>query len=368
MKGLVLASCVAAVLMLLFGCAAQQSPAPQPVPPAQNATPPVAEPVKNVTKAAEPPPFKPLHLSYLFSSPGQQGPSDQKINFEYYFDEKTACGGRPALNGYMAASQQGMQGANYLKVTAYLDTGEVVYSDSLGGQDIAFDTATPKVSDFDLGFMLQTLVARGGKKLLSDEVWNATKPVLLKNVAASGGNGDYAITAGGMDSAAGLQCKSFTISAKASNMEGQIVTCVHQLEDVPLSFVASGTFPGQGSVNWQLTGMAREKPPMAYYPQCLAPVPCPSLAQPTQQERDACGAKGSFIDTAKDGSGCAIAYNCITNVERARNAVVGNQRPGCQVDEGIVQQVASCWGNSSNVNFISGQDGCLQRIECIARQ
>ncbi|MFA6907253.1 MAG: hypothetical protein WC263_00320 [Candidatus Micrarchaeia archaeon] len=369
MKGLVLASCLAVAIMLLFGCAGQQAPpAQQPAPPSKNVTVPASEPVKNTTKAAEPPPFKPIHLSYVFSSPMPQGQAVQKVNFEYYFDEKTTCGGRPALNGFMTASRQGQQGTNYLKVTAYLDTGEAVYSDSLSGQDLAFDTATPKVSDFDLGFDLQTIAARGGKKLLSDEMWNATKPVLLKNVAVSGGNGDYSITAGGAGNVAGLECKNFTISEKASNVEGQTVVCVHRLEDVPLSFAASGVFPGQGSANWQLTGMAREKPAMAYYSQCLAPVACPQVSQPTQQERDACSAKSSFIDTAKDGNGCAAAYNCITLEERARKTLVGNQRPGCAVNDEMARQVASCWGNGTNVNFTPGQDGCLQKVECEPRQ
>ncbi len=365
MKGLVLVS-LAVALMLLFGCASQQAPAPQA--PAQNVTPPAPAPAKNETKAAEPPPFKPIHLSYLFSNPGPQGQGGQNINFEYYFDEKTTCGGRPALNGFMTASQQGQQGSNYLKVTAYLDTGEVVYSDSLSGQDIAFDTAKPKVSDFDLGFNLQTLVARGGKRLLSDEVWNATKPVLLKNVAVSGGNGDYSVTAGGMDKVAGLECKNFTISAKASNMEGQMVLCAHQLDDVPLSFVASGTFPGQGSTNWRLTGMAREKPTTAYYSQCLAPVSCPSVSQPTQQERDACGAKGNSIDTAKDENGCAAAYNCITREEQARKSMAQSQRPGCAVNGQFVQQAADCWKQNGNVNYQNGQDGCIEKVECAIPQ
>ncbi|MFA6328516.1 MAG: hypothetical protein WCY41_03650 [Candidatus Micrarchaeia archaeon] len=375
MKGLVLVS-LAIALLLMFGCAGPQTPpVQQPVPqePAQNVSQPAAEPVKNATnatpmanatKAAEPPPFRPIHLSYLFSNPMQQGHAEQKINFDYYFDEKTECGGRPALNGFMTASQQGQMGSNYMKLTAYLDTGEVVYSDSLSGPDIAFDTATPKVSDFDLGFMAQTLAARGGKKLLSDEIWNATKPVLLKNVAVSGGNGDYSITAGGVDKVAGLECKIFTISAKASNMEGQIVVCAHQLDDVPFSFVASGTFPGQGSTNWQLTGMTREKPTMAYYSQCLAPVSCPSVTPPTQQERDACSMKGNVIDTAKDGSGCATAYNCITLNEQAGKSMAQNQRPGCTVKDGLVQQAVSCWEQNGNVNYQSGSDGCVEKVDC----
>ena len=365
MKGLVLVLSLAAVFMLLFGCAGQQAPPAQPpAPPAQNVSPPAPEPVKNVTKAPEPPPFRPLHLSYLFSNPGPQGQTGERINFEYYFDEMTTCSGRPALNGFMTASQQGQQGSNYLKVTVYLDTGEAVYSDSLNGQDIAFDSAKPKVADF-VGFSLQTIVARGGKKLLSDEVWNATKPVLLKNVAVSGGNGDYSITAGGIDKVAGLECKSFTISAKASNMDGQVVVCVHKLDDVPLSFVTSGTFPGQGSTNWQLTGMTREKPTMGYYPQCLAPVPCPSVSQPTQQERDACGAKGNSIDTAKDANGCATAYNCITPEERARKNMLQSQGPSCTVNEEFVQQAADCWKQNGNVNYdYIQQTGCITKVNC----
>lgn len=366
MKSLVLALSVALAFMLLFGCAGQQPAAPAPAP-----TAPVQGPAKEVAKPAEPvaPSLQPIHLSYLFSTGGTGNGPEQRVNFDYYLDELTTCGGRPALNGFMAASQQGQPGASYLKTTVYLDTGEAVYSDNLNGPDIAFDNALPKMADFDFAFSLQTLAARGGKKFLSDEVWNATKPVLLKNVAAFGGIGDYSVTAGGIDRVAGLECKTFTVSTKTSSMEGQIVFCVHQLGDVPLSFVTSGTFPGQGSINWQLTGMTREKPTTAYYPQCLAPVSCPSLGKPAQSEYDACQSQGNSLEPEKDASNCVTAFRCLTQAERARKQLAGSQRPGCPVNEQFVQQLASCWGQGGNANFQNNQQtGCIESVECSASQ
>lgn len=361
MKGLVLVMSIAAVFMLLFGCAGQQA-APEQQPEAPPT--PAPEPVKNVTKVAEPPPFQPVHLSYLFTSPGPQGQAGQKVSFDYYFDEKTTCGGRPALNGFMKATRQGEQGSSYQKATVYLDTGEAVYSDQMGEADLAFDTAKPKMVDFDFGFYLQSLAARGGMKFLSEDVWNATKPVLLKNVSISGGVGDYSIISTGSDKVAGLDCKEFTVSIKASNMEGQIVMCVHQLPDVALSFLTSAAFPGEGNPSWQLTAVEREKPPIAYYPQCLEPVSCPSVSKPTQQDYDDCGAKGNTLESKRDERGCVTAFNCITREEQAREAVVSNQRQGCEVKDEFVQQAKSCWENRGNANFVQGQDGCLQKVEC----
>ena len=55
LKGLVLASCLAVVFMLLFGCTGQSSPAPQPMPqaPAQNVSPPAPAPLAKPTPTPE---------------------------------------------------------------------------------------------------------------------------------------------------------------------------------------------------------------------------------------------------------------------------------------------------------------------------
>ncbi|MCX6769849.1 MAG: hypothetical protein NT051_04190 [Candidatus Micrarchaeota archaeon] len=369
MKGLVLVSCLTVVLMLLLGCAGQQASAPQPVPqaPTPNVSSPAPEPVKNITKATEPPPFNPIHLSYLMANTDQQGRL-QNMNFDYYFAEKTACGGRPALNGFMAATQPGQQGTGYAKVTVYLDTGEAAYSEMMGETDLAFDTAKPKMADFDFAFYLQTITARGGKTFLSGDVWNATSPVLLKGVNAFGGVGDYSITSTGSDKVAGLACKKFTASIKSSNMDGQILMCVHQLDDMPLSFVASAGFPaGENGPAWHLTALKREKSPVAYYSQCLAPVSCPALSKPTQEERDACNAKGNSLESKRDDKGCITAFVCLTQEEKARGSITNSQRSGCAVNEQFIQQTANCWKQNGNVNYDNDQQsGCITKVNCNA--
>lgn len=361
MKGLVLVLSLAAVLMLLLGCAGQQAPpaaAPAPAPA------PAPEPAKNVTKVAEPPPFQPIHLSYLMSSTDPQG-QPQNMNFDYYLDQKTTCGGRPALNGFMKATQQGQQGAGYSKVTVYLDTGEAAYSDMMGDSDLAFDTAKAKMADFDFAFYLQTVAARGGKKFLSEDVWNATSPVLLKNIAAFGGVGDYSVISTGSDTVAGFACKKFTATIKSSNMEGQILLCVHELDDVPIAFVASAGFPeGQNGPSWQLSSMDRNKPSIAYYAQCITPVSCPSLSKPTQADYDACNAKGNTLESKRDDKGCVSAFNCITREEQARESITNSQRPGCDVKDEFVQQAKSCWDQQGNVNYENGNDGCITKVLC----
>lgn len=361
MKGLVLAFSLAFAFMLLFGCAGQQAP------PAEQPALPNASAANNTTNATaappepEPEPFNPISLSYKFSDSGPQG---QAMDFDYYFDENTTCNGRPALNGIVKVTDPRSQGSSYAKITVYLDTGEAVYSDYMGESDLAFDTATPKMVDFDFAFALQTITARGGKSFLSEEVWNATKPVLFKNIAAFGGVGDYSVIQTGTSTSAGLYCKNFTVATKTSSMDGQILMCLHRLSDVNLAFLASGGFPGNDTPSWQLAGMSRAKSGIAYYPQCLVPIVCPSVAKPLQEEYDNCSAQGNSLEAEKDSRNCVSAFKCLTREEQANKSISQNQRPGCSVDDALVQQVASCWNLQGNVNYQENQQGCIISAEC----
>lgn len=349
---------------LIFGCAQQAQPAPAPAAPAQNAAAsPATAPVKNITPPA--PEFKPIHLSYLIANSGPQG-QPQDVNMDYYLDQKATCGGRPALNGYMKAVQQGQQGAAYMKVTVYLDTGEAAYSGRIGEADLAFDTAKPAMADFDVAFYLQTIAARGGKNLLSAEMWNATGPVLLKNIAVFGGVGDYSVSQYGTGSSGGKPCENFTAAIKASSMEGQISVCVQKLDDIALSYSAMGGFPGESNgPSWQLTALSREKSPLAYYPQCLAPVACPSVNRATPDDYSQCGSQGKTLRVEHDASGCVTAFNCITYEEDAQKEIAGMQRPGCPVDNAMVTKIADCRKQQGNVNYQQNQQsGCLESVDC----
>jgi len=355
------------VCLLFFsaGCSQQQpaTQAPQNVTPVienenatQNATP-------NVTQ--QQPKFKPIHLNYQISVPN--GPNGaQQLIFDYYFTEKTDCNGRPALNGFVKMVEAAYPDrAGYTKITFYLDSGEAVYSDRLGEPDLAFDTAKPLMADFDPAFWPQTVAARGNKNLLSEEIWNGTKPVLLHNLAVFGGNGDYSITAGPDDKMAGLECKNITISAKASNMDGQIITCIHELTDLNFSFIAHANALGGPGFEWSVTSLSREAPSNAYYPQCLTPVDCPSLSKPTQEDYTSCQSQGNSIENTKDDKGCVTEYACITNEERARRNFAGNQNSGCPVDEKLVTENADCWSKQGNVDYQRNQQtGCITNITC----
>ncbi len=357
-------------LSLFFAGCSQQQPAIQP----PQTVPPVAE--QNVTQlppdtqkpnvTQQPPPYKPIHLNYQISVPNGPNGGTQQLNFDYYFTEKTDCNGRPALNGFVKMAEAAFPDrASYTKITAYLDSGEAVYSDRLGESDLAFDTAKPLMADFDPAFWPQTVIARGKKNLLSEEIWSGTKPVLLRNVAVFGGNGDYSVTAGPEGKVAGLDCKNITVSVKASTMDGQIITCIHKLTDPNFSFIASAYAFGGPGFQWSIKSFSREAAPTAYYPQCLTPVSCPSVSKPTQQERDSCGAQGNSIESTKDDKGCVTEYACITNEERARRNIGGNQRPGCPVDEKLVKENADCWSKQGNVDYQRNeQTGCITGITC----
>jgi len=348
-------------LLILSGCS-QPNPQNETPSDTNNTAPPAAV-------VPSKPPLQPIHLSYVFSSPGPQGQPQQKIDVDYYFDESTTCKGRLALNGFMKASSEGQQGGtNYQKVTVYLDNGEAAYSDQLNESSMAFDNATPRAADFDPAFYLQTITATGGKQFLSDEIWNATKPVLFKDISAFGSTGDYSIIFTGNDTVADLDCRKFTISAKTSNMEGQTVVCIHLLADLNFSFLTSGKFLGDNSISWTLSSLSREKPSLAYYPQCLEPVSCPSVTAPTQQDYDACNALGNTIEQQRNSQNCITAFKCITREEQARTSIGQNQRPGCAVKDEFVQEAANCWKQNGNVNYEQGQDGCIQKINCAMPQ
>ena len=365
MKLALISVSLAIVFMLLFGCTGQApaTPSGQEAPAVQ------PEPVKNVTaKPPEPkqPEFTPVHLYYEFTSPGPNGQM-QKVMFNYYLSEKTACAGRPALNGFLKGEEEGRNGANYAKITVYLDTGEAVYSDSLDEPSLAFDSAKERMSDFDAAFYLPTLVARGGKKMLSDEIWNASKPVLLKSVPAFGTSGDYSLMAGGSGKVAGLECKNYTLSVKSANMQGQMAFCIYRLPEPQLALVTSVKFPQEinNVPSWELARMDNEKPTNAFYPQCLQPVSCPSVSMPTQEEHNSCSSQNKTIEPERDSKNCVTAYNCISREEQARKNIAGSQRPGCPVSEELVTQAANCWSQNGNVNYDNDQNsGCITKVNC----
>ena len=372
-KALIVIAVFVCLSVLFAGCSQQKAAEepPQNFPPVtekpnvMQPVPDAQKPEPNVTQP-QPPQFKPIHLSYRISVLGGPNGGTQQVGFDYYFTEKTDCSGRPALNGFVRMAEAAYPDrASYSKITAYLDSGEAVYSDRFSEPDLAFDTAKPLMADFDPAFWPQTIAARGNKNLLSAEIWNGKKPVLLRNVAVFGGNGDYSITAGQNSSVAGFDCKNITISVKASNMDGQMITCVHKLADLDFSFIASANALGGAGFQWSVKSLSREEPSTAYYPQCLAPVSCPSVSKPAQQEYTSCGTQGKSIESTRDGKGCVTAYTCMANDERARKNIAGNQNPDCAVDEKIVKENADCWSKQGNVDYQRNeQTGCITGITC----
>jgi hypothetical protein len=366
-KSIVLAILVAT--MLLFGCVTSPTPAPQ----GQNATQNVSvnetiknETAKNTSVAPPAVPFRPIHLSYnLSTGSGSQG-QPQQLGIDYYLTANATCSGRPAINGFMKVTDMtSNNNMGYTKLTVYLDSGEAAYSDGIGESDLAFNTAKPYINSLDVAFWPQTIAAIGGKSIRSSEIWNGTMPVLLTGVAAMQTNGDYSIIAGGMDSVAGIKCKNITISAKTSSMDGQVVACIGVLEDANLSFVASARMAGNQGFQWGISSVSREAAPIVYYPQCLAPITCPTVAAPSHDDYNVCNSQGNSLETTKDKQGCVTSYDCITNAERARRNIIGNQATGCAVNETLVSQNADCWANQGNVEYSrNGQTGCIMGLRC----
>ena len=356
-------------ILILAGCAQQgpQTGGNGTQPPA-NATPPATQPQANATT---PPPtptepqFTPIHLSYLYVMPGPDNQPGQEMNLDYYLVEKTQCLGRPALNGFMQTTQKAHPDQkSYIKITVYLDSGEAVYSTGTGESELAFDKATPRTLDFDPAFMPQSVLARGGKNMLSDEVLKGTKPTLVKDVAAVASIGDYSISKTGESQVAGLSCTNFTLAASTENFMGQILVCAHILDDVNLSFVASGVYVGP-NVNWKLTAMSRETPSAAFYPQCLEPVACPVVARPKSGERDACQAQNKTFETERNEQNCISAFGCVSYEEKARKEFARNQRTGCAINEDNVKIAANCWTQNGNINYnYEDRTGCIKSIAC----
>lgn len=353
--------------MLIFGCVGpEETPQETPAPETGQSGAAGNDTGAVVSPPSEEPEFESVHLAYLISVPLDLSGATQQLNYDYYLTEKTECSGRPALNGFVKIIDPVYPDrAAYSKITVYLDSGEAVYSAMASESELAFDGAQPVIPDFDAAFWVQTIVARGGKSMASSEVFESTKPVLLKDVAAFGGNGDYSIVSGKTTSMSGHECKNITISAKTSNMEGQIITCVGIMEDTNLTYMVNADIPDSSGLRWALSTIDDKELTLAFYSQCLSPIQCKKVSRPTTEDYEKCRLDDKSIETTKDEKGCVTAYECLSNSERARRSMEKNQREGCVVNEALVTENADCWDAQGSVQYVyNDQSGCVTSILC----
>ncbi|MFH1306482.1 MAG: hypothetical protein ABIH83_02380 [Candidatus Micrarchaeota archaeon] len=376
---MVVLSCLFAAI-LFFGCVGGDDAQPVQTPEAPAAVPqtPAApqglQQVNETVEIEEEEEFEPIHLTYslmFYIIDNKLGENrTETATVDYWLTEKEECNGRPAYLGIMHAKQEGMQREEtYAKITAYADNGEIAVSGFSGASDLMFDSAEPRPLEMDLLLTLNTLFASAGENFMQEEVWNSTKPVILKDVADSRGKSvnNYSIIRTGEEDAL-LPCITYTLAVKGEHMRGSFTTCAAKMdENIPLPFIVYYNVIGDGMMSWSLESYSNELPSTIFYPQCLLPTKCEYIGEPSKPEWSECDKKDGHMETVFDNAGCPTEHICIDNIQRARRELKSSQPPHCTpVSDSLVQKLAKCQkeGKGEISDMETDEDGCIISFEC----
>jgi hypothetical protein len=249
----------------------------------------------------------------------------------------------------------------------FADNGQMAVSQWNNESNLAFDDAAPFYNETNLPLAISEIFAYAGKNFSSSEYWEAKDPIVLKNVSTGRSTGSYSVIPLEEDSSGLVPCKNFKVVAKTTNMDGYFTACVaREIGGVSLPIVVSLAFQNEQGPGWKLKNFANEKSGIAWVPQCLKPVVCNYVAEPSQTEKISCGAKGGQFENNFDSQGCITEYKCLTELEMAAAAISRVQNPSCQVDQTVLNKYVQCRKNNKP-NF--GQtryddQGCLADINC----
>lgn len=357
MKSIQILSGLLIVSLLLFGCAGggtAEQPSAQP-----NATAPNASVVQNEPPPA--PPFNPMKLVYTL--PADISSGGQELILTVWLENRIDCGGREALVGLQSFAM----GDNFAwsKVTVYTDTGETAVSEWTQESGLAFDDLRPVASDFDFYLTLNDIFVRGGKNFMTDQSWNSTTPTILRNVVTGSGISNYSVfRTGNSFTNKTLPCTEFSLVERGTNVDGAYTVCVADTSaDVPLPFVVSVDFNGEGGPHWWLSSFSHELSGVVSVPQCLEPVHCTYVPGPTSTQASACEARDGTMEAIRDDRNCVSRYECWTLSERVLNNLRNMQNPSCpDPSADIVSGAASCMSEGMNFNLDYSQNGCITAI------
>lgn len=343
-----------ALMLLGAGCGSGKTP--------QSAKTPTNKPaVKEI--------IEPLKLVYELKNYGPTGPSG-KLSMTLWLEGKQQCAGREAYLGVMKMDNTGPNSSSaWAKVTIYADNGEMAISRFDHEDKLAFDDLKAEYNQFDIALTMNSIFAYAGQNFNSSEAWSATSPVILKDVDSGMSITNYSIIRQDEQTGGVAPCQKFKIVSKGTNMEGTLKACVaKELGQIKLPFVVSFAFDSQGrpSPGWELKSYAKETSGVASAVQCLEPVKCVYLKEPTPAERSSCGARSGRIEQRRDDKGCVTENACLTQDDIANETITRTQGPGCPINPEVKKKYLKCMKDSQpNLEVTrSTEEGCTLDIAC----
>lgn len=295
--------------LLLLGCVGSEEAAPSPT---AQATVPSIEPLPSPSPAFL---LTPIELEYEVSDFFSSGP-EGKATITYWFEEEATCSGRKALNGIYSVSGEQTGGESvWAKTTYYYEKGELASTEFYQKGGLVFE-ATKFNQAFVTPNLIQEIFAAAGVDFASSEVWDSTKPLVLKDVSFFGGSkGNISIVNKGEGSGV-VPCIEFEIYTQ--NSPYAVIACATKpTDETPYSITVyfesgddwpaeAGTFP-----TWKLTrAPAKQASGESALIECIDFVRCDYVESPTQEEIDACEADGGAYQEAYDENDCVTSIEC----------------------------------------------------------
>ncbi|MFA5746579.1 MAG: hypothetical protein WC926_00680 [Candidatus Paceibacterota bacterium] len=312
-------------------------------------------------------PIIPLRLDYTINNFGPGG-SNGSSTLSYYVESKKTCGDREAYLGLMKVENgNDPSRSQYAKFSIFADNGQMAVSQWNNETSMAFDDAAAFYNEMDLPTVVSDIFSYSSKNFNSSEYWEAKEPIILKDVSTGRSIGNYSIIPLEEDNSKLVPCKKFKIIAKTSNMDGYFTACIaKEISGVSVPLVVSFAFENEQGPSWELKSFSNEKSGIAWVPQCLAPVSCEYVAEPSQNERTACNAKDGQYESVPDEKGCVKEYACKTYLEMANETISRFQNPNCQIDQTVLDKYLQCRkDNKPNFDPANYDDqGCLTDIDC----
>ena len=308
--------------------------------------------------------INPLRLDYAVNNFGPGGANA----FSYYIESKKTCGDREAYLGLMKVQNNNDPSrSQYAKFSIYADNGQMAASQWNNESNMAFDDAAPFYNETSLPLAISEIFAYAGKNFSSNEYWEAKDPIVLKNVSTGRSTGSYSVIPLEEDNSGLVPCKKFKVVAKTTNMDGYFTACVARgIGGISLPIMVSFAFQGEQGPSWNLKSFTNEKSGIAWVPQCLKPVICNYVAEPSQAEKISCNSKKGNFENDFDSQGCIKEYKCLTEIEKANAEISKMQNPSCQINQNVLNKYLQCRKNNKP-NFEQtgyNDQGCLTDINC----
>jgi hypothetical protein len=309
--------------------------------------------------------FKPIELVYKVKNFGP----GKEVTATFWLEEQKKCGSRDAYLGIvkLAGDGSGFQGA-MAKITVFKDNGEMAVSRFVSREEeMAFDDLTSIYNDFPLPLMVNSIFAYAGENFNSHKIWNATSPMILKNVDNGMSMANYSIIRQTEDASGILPCQKFKLIVKGTNVDGYFVACAAKpTEELRLPLTVSFAFENEQGPSWALLSYANRKSGIDWFPQCLNAVRCKYVPRWSDAQRRGCETGAGEVQAVTDEKDCITAYRCFTQDELVEQSISRVQRPGCGIDPGVKSKLLACRKNDQmNYDTIEyDEGGCLLDIRC----